>query len=210
MTKVQILPGIDPKKYFPDTRYILIYGFSVGDRHYFRFDDPLSMGYDRALKTLVYYKEIDMNVDRDLIKAHTEAFDNVLKQPVITIDSLIELKKLNDQLAARLVLPKEPDLAYKLAAVVFFDQYENPDIYEFKYGEAKIRNWKKNTELKDFFLSKPIRELIPYLQYAEENIESFSRMTAQHTSEYLENLFKQLSPGQRQTLKDKFNLSPAA
>lgn len=210
MNKVAILPGIDPKKYFPDARYVLLYGFSVGDRHYFRFDDPLSMGYDRALKTLVYYKEIDMNVDRALIKAHTEAFTNVLMKPAITIDTLIELKKLNDQLAARLELPKEPDLVYKLASIVFFDQFENPNIYEFKYGEGKIRYWKKNTDIKDFFLQTPIRELIPYLPYAAENLETFSRMITSETADYLDNLSKLLSPEQKQILKDKFNLSPAA
>ncbi len=99
---------------------------------------------------------------------------------------------------------------YKLASVVFFDQYENPDVYEFKYGENKIRFWKKDIQMKSFFLQKPLMELIPYLRFAEGNIETFSQMTSNHTNEYLESLFRLLSAEQRTILKDKLKLSPAA
>lgn len=189
---VEILKGINPKQYWPDAKHIIAYAFSIGDRHYFRFDDPLNTPYDRALKCLVYYKELDMNCDREFLKLHTKAFDKALSNTSITINTLIDLKKLNDQLKERLELPKEPELMYKLAAVVFFDQYENPYTYEFKYGENKIKAWKKNTTLTDFFLQKPLLELIPYLQYAGENLEQFSAMATkinqQHSSKILEML----------------------
>ena len=209
MIKLEIKTGINPKDFFPDAKHIIVYAFSIGDRHYFRFDDPLNTPYDRALKCLVYYKELDMNCDRAFIKAHTEAFDNALKKPSITIDTLIELKKLNDQLKQRLELPKEPDLMYKLASVVFFDQNENPTVYEFKYGENKIRAWKKNTTLTDFFLSKPLKELIPYLEHAGENLEQFSQMTEKASHQHLETLLPLLSEGQRTILRSKSNLLPA-
>lgn len=209
MIKLEIKTGINPKDFFPDAKHIIVYAFSIGDRHYFRFDDPLNTPYDRALKCLVYYKELDMNCDRAFIKAHTEAFDNALKKPSITIDTLIELKKLNDQLKQRLELPKEPDLMYKLASVVFFDQNENPTVYEFKYGENKIRAWKKNTTLTDFFLSKPLKELIPYLEHAGENLEQFSQMTEKASLQHLETISPLLSEGQRTILRSKSNLLPA-
>lgn len=208
-TKVEILTGINPKDFFPDAKHIITYAFTVGDRHYFRFDDILNMGYDRALKTLVYYKELDMNCDRDFLKAHTQAFDNALKQTQITIETLIELKKLNDQLKQRLELPKEPELMYKLASVVFFDQKENPYTYEFKYGENKIRFWKKNTTLTDFFLQRPLVELIPYLQYAGENLEQFSEMIEKTNQQHLDKILQMLSEEQKMILQGKLNLSPA-
>jgi hypothetical protein len=206
--KTEILPGINPKQFFPDAKHIIIYAFTIGDRNYFRFDDPLNIPYDRALKTLVYYKELDMNCDREYLKAHTAAFDKVLSGTKITITELVTLKQMNDQIKQRLELPKEPDLMYKLAAVVFFDQHENPMTYEFKYGENKIRFWKKNLTLTDFFLQKPLVELIPYLQYADINLEQFSRMTERATERQLAKLLPMLSEEQRQTLKNKFRLSP--
>jgi hypothetical protein len=175
MTKLEIKEGINPKQYFPNEKYMIIYAFTIGDRHYFRFDDPMNTPYDRALKCLVYWKELDMNCDRAFIKAHTEAIDNMLLKGKFTIKDLLTIKTLNDQMKQRLELPKEPDLLYKLASVVFFDQFENPIVYEFKYGESKIRHWKKETELTDFFLSRPLRELIPYLENYGENLQMYFR-----------------------------------
>jgi hypothetical protein len=207
--KVEIKKGINPKSFFPDAKHIITYGFTIGERNYFRFDDPLNTPYDRALKTLVYYKELDMNCDRAIIKAHTEAFDNVLKQSSINIDSLMQLKGLNDQLKQRLELPKETELMYKLASVVFFDQFENPYVYEFKYGENKIRSWKKTTTLTDFFLQKPLLELIPYLQFAGENLEQFSQMTKEATQQHLDKIYPLLSDEQKTILQSKLNSSAA-
>ena len=202
-SKIKILTGINPKDYFKDAKHIITYAFTIGERHYFRFDDPLNTPYDRALKTLVYYKELDMNCDREFIKAHTEAFDNALKQPSINIDTLVELKQLNDQLKARLELPKEPELMYKLASVVFFDQSENPYVYEFKYGVNKIKAWKKETTLEDFFLQKPLVELIPYLQFAGENLKQFSEMTEKINQQHLDKILPMLSDIQKMTLLNK-------
>ncbi len=207
--KVEIKKGIDPKSFFPDAKHIIVYGFTIGERHYFRFDDPLNTPYDRALKCLVYYKELDMNCDRAFIHAHTQAFDNALSKQTITINTLMELKKLNDQLKQRLLLPKEPDLMYKMAAVTYFDQHENPYTYEFKYGENKIRFWKKTTSLTDFFLQKPLLELIPYLQHAGENLEQFSQMTQKVTHQHLDNLLPLLSEEQKMILQGNLGLSPA-
>lgn len=202
-SKMKILTGINPKDFFPAAKHIITYAFSIGERHYFRFDDPLNTPYDRALKTLVYYKELDMNCDRAFITAHTQAFDNALKQTSINIDTLVELKQLNDQLKARLELPKEPELMYKLASVVFFDQSENPYVYEFKYGVNKIKAWKKETTLEDFFLQKPLVELIPYLQFAGENLKQFSEMTEKTNQQHLDKILPMLSDIQKMTLQGK-------
>lgn len=205
--KLEIRTDIDPKKFFPDEKHIIAYAFTIEKRHYFRFDEPLSTGYDRALKCLVYYKEMEMNIDREFIKAHTQAIDNIFLRKTLTIDDLMDIRKLNNQLKQRLELPKEPDLMYKLAAVVFFDQFENPNVYEFKYGEKKIAFWKKSTTLTDFFLQMPLMELIPYLKHAGENLVQFSEMTERSTKEHLDNLLPFLSNEQKTTLIGAFRSS---
>lgn len=207
--KLEIKEGINPKEFFPDSKHIIVYGFTIGDRHYFRFDDVLNIPYDRALKCLVYWKELDMNCDTAFLKAHTEAIDNMLSKSKLTIKDLITFSTLNNQLKQRLVLPKEPDLLYKFASVVFFDQHENPIVYEFKYGESKIRAWKKNTTLHDFFLSKPLQELIPYLVHAGENLQMFSQMAEKASQQHLDNLLPLLSSDQKTILLSRLKLSPA-
>lgn len=203
MQEVEVLAGIDPKKFFPESKHIIMYAFTIGERHYFRFDDALNTPYDRALKCLVYYKELDMNCDRVFLKAHTEAIDNILMRQRLTIADLMDVRMLNEQMKQRLVLPKEPDLMYKLASVVFFDQFESPTVYEFKYGENKIKHWKKNISLTAFFLSKPLQELIPCLTHYGENLEQYSRMVQKETTQHLDNLLPLLSEEQKMTLLSK-------
>lgn len=201
--KVEIKTDIKAKEFFPNAKHIIMYAFSIGEYHYFRFDDPLNTPYDRALKCLVYWKELDMNCDRPFLLAHAQAFQNTLTKVPLNLTHMVELKQLNDQLLQRLDLPKEPELMYKLASVVFFDQHENPSVYEFKYGINKIKYWKKNTTLTDFFLQMPIMELIPYLKFAGENLEQFSQMTVKVTSQHLDKLSPLLSDIQRMTLLSK-------
>ncbi len=209
MLKVEKRKDVNPKDYFKDSKHIIVYAFSIGERHYFRFDDVFNIPYQRGLQCIVYYKELGMNVDAEFLVAHTQAFDNALKQPKITIDTLIELKKLNDQLKQRMSLPKEPELMYKLASVVYFDQNERPEVYEFKYGENKIKSWKQNVSMQSFFLSKPLRELIPYLEHAGADLITFSRLTEKATKEHLDNLLPMLSEEQRIAFTGKSALSLA-
>jgi hypothetical protein len=207
MIKLEILKGINPKKFFPEATKIIVYAFTIGDKHYFRFDDIINIPYQRGLQTLVYYKEMDMNCDRDFLKAHCQAIEDLFKKEQLNIDTLLDIRNLGRQLSARLELPKEPDLMYKFASVVYFDQTENPANYEFKYGEGKIRFWKKNLSLQSFFLSKPLRELIPYLRHAGENLQQFSLLIENETKNQWETILGQLSEEQRTIYKDKLKLS---
>jgi hypothetical protein len=201
--KVEIKAGINPKEFFPNSKHIIIYAFSLGDYHYFRYDDPLNTPYQRALQCLVYWRELGMNCDADFLLAHTQAFDNVFSATKMTTKDLVALVDLNNQLKARLQLPKEPDLMYKLASVVFFDQKENPENYEFPYGINKIKFWKKNTSLTDFFLQRPIMELIPYLNYAGENLQQFSQMIQEQTAQHSAKISPLLSDIQRMTFLNR-------
>lgn len=170
---VEIKAGIEPKKFFPHTKHIIEYAFTIGKQHYFKFAEHLNLPYERALSCLVFYRELDLNISRDELLQHAEAINRILLANPINV---FKIKELNDLLLQRLNLPKDTELMYKLASVVYFDQSESPEVYEYMYGKKKIDFWKANTTLTDFFLSKPLRELIPYIDYAGENIDTFSRM----------------------------------
>ena len=204
---IEIKKNISPKKYFPDAKHIINYAFSIGSKHYFRYNDHLNIPYERALSCLVYYKEVEMNCDSSFLEAHVQAVNNILLGNPINI---FKIKQLNDQLAQRLKLPKDSELMYKLASVVFFDQDENPQVYEWAYCAKKIELWKQNTSLTDFFLQKPLQELIPYLQHAGENLDEFSRLIEETGNKHWDSLLTSLSEEQRTTLSVKRNLSPAA
>jgi hypothetical protein len=54
-------------------------------------------------------------------------------------------------LAQRLKLPKDTELLYKLASVVYFDKEESPEVYDFEYAKKKIAFWKESASLVIFF-----------------------------------------------------------
>jgi hypothetical protein len=206
-SSVEIRGDIDPKKYFPNAKYIINYAFSIGKKHYFRFAEHLNIPYERGLSTLVFYREMEMNTDREYLQAHADAVNNILRQNPIDV---FQIKLLNDQLQQRLQLPKDTELMYKLASVVFFDQEENPDVYEFEYGNKKIAFWKEAADLNDFFLRKPMGELIPYLRYVGRNLSTFSKMIESANKRHLANLSVHLSEKQKMKLNGRKSSSPAA
>lgn len=207
MSSVKVLENIEPKTYWPNTRHIIEYCFSIGKKHYFKFADMLNVPYERALSCLVYYREVDMNIDRDFLTQHLQAVDGVLKSNPIDI---FKIKALNDQLLTRLQLPKDVELMYKLASVVYFDQEESPEVYEWEHGKKKIAFWKENASLKDFFLSKPLKELIPYIEFAGENLETFSQMIRDVNKAHSANLSAILSDSSKTKSNVKKDSSLAA
>lgn len=190
--------NINPKEYFPDSKYIIEYAFSIGDKHYFRFSDPFNIPAKRALTTITFYREVELNIDRAYLKAHCEAVINCLtptsERPTIEAGKALELERL---LLTRSGLPPHSELVYKLASVVFFDQHEMPAQYEYEYAKKKIAFWKTDVTMTDFFLQMPLLKLIPSLTRAAENLEAYNdyihQLNQMHNSRIRESLSRQQS-----------------
>ena len=203
--EIEFLKDIDPKKYFPESKYIIEYSFSLGDRHYFKFHDSFNIPSARALTTIVFYSELDLNFDRSFAEAATDAAIGCLKPKVdengdlsIDVENATKVLRMMKQ---RLAMPKETELMYNLAAVVFFDQYENPNNYEYGYGQEKKQYWKQHCGLDVFFSALPIVQLMPYLEHARENLIAFDRMVKEQNQFDLTLLREKLSSEQWTTLK---------
>jgi cell shape-determining protein MreC len=80
-----------------------------------------------------------------------QAFKNILAKTPFKSTDLFELMKLNNQLSERLEFIYDTDLVYKLASVVYFDEKENPEDYDWTYNQKKIDKWKKDKSINDFF-----------------------------------------------------------
>lgn len=198
----------DIKDLFPGINHMIKHAFTINGREFYQFDDTFNLPYERGLTCLLFYREIGMNVDDDYLSAHCNAMDNLFKPADGKID-IYKLKGLNDQLMQRLKLPKDPELVYKLASVVFFDKMENPKTYEFPYNAEKINFWKEHAG-SSFFLQMPVQELIPFLKQYEENVETYVSMMQKVNQSHLESLSESLSPALRATLKTLNVLSPVA
>jgi hypothetical protein len=188
---LKINNDINPKDYFPDSKFIIVYAFTLEkdgkEIHYFKFDDPFNIPAQRALSTVKYYREVDQKITSDLLRESLTAINNYLTPT--TADPRFELGKAQqilNILLYRLDLPPDTDLIYSLAAVVYFDQFENPLIYEYNYAQTKIKSWQNggSTPL-DFFSLLPIRTLVPYLEHAGENLQAFDDLAKSVKQEHI-------------------------
>lgn len=163
----------DPKKVFPASHHIIKPAFTIAGTDYYQFDDIFNLPYERGLMALAIYEETRMNCNREYLEKHVEVMDELLHSRNIDI---FKINQLNEQLKERLNIAFNTSLLYKLASVVFFDKNENPSLYEPEYCDKKIEFWKEHRGMTDFFLQKPLLELIPFLQSVDFDLETYSQM----------------------------------
>jgi len=108
--------------------------------------------------------------------------------------------KLNNQLSERLEFIYDTDLVYKLASVVYFDEKENPEDYDWTYNQKKIDKWKKDKSINDFFLTMPIADLVPFLKDFNMNFDSYSQVQMEQTTQHLAGICTNLLEVQKQDL----------
>jgi hypothetical protein len=133
-----------------------------------------------------------MKCTKGYLVKHTQAVKNLLAKPKFTTNDLFEIAKLNNQLSERLEFIYDTDIVYKLASVVYFDENENPEDYDWTYCIKKIEKWKKDKSINDFFLSMPIAELIPFLKDFNLNFDSYSQIQMEQTNLHLANILSNL------------------
>jgi len=167
------------KKEFPDITFPIAEAFSMNGITYYTFglekDSAFNIPYERALKTITFYNEMARRVDDEYLELHIKAQDEIFRSQNIDI---YKLHRLNENLKSLREFQLHPDLVYKLASVVYFDDNEDPRSYDHAYNQKKIDLWKKTIPMHDFFYSAPILSLIPFLKDSEVNLEEYSKVVA--------------------------------
>lgn len=180
---------LNPKTVFLNARDIIDYAFTVGDTDYYEFNDFNNVPCERGFNCLAFYNELQTRCSRDYLLAFSTALDNVLNAKTI---KLTDVFKLNQQLKERLEMLFETEIAYKLCSVVFFDGSENPYRYDYKHGLKKASLF-KDTPIDDFFFSKPIVKLMPYISSWSKDFQEYCQMTNQITTKHIQDISTILS-----------------
>lgn len=173
------------KDVFPDIKRKIVLAFTLNDITYYQFDNELNIPCERALKRITFYAEATMRVDYEYLNAHVQACEDIFNSQKIDI---YKLKLYNDYLRDRLKWILDTDIVYKLASIVYFDDTEDPEDYDFEYNQKKIALWKKSMKVHDFFYSAPILALIPHLKDVQVNLEEYSQYTAQAKEQMLQSI----------------------
>jgi hypothetical protein len=177
--------------------------FTVGGIDYYELENIFNLPYQRALEAIAIYEENRMKITYEYLKAHTKAIDNIFALQKFGLKEFGKLNQLNEQMKERLEFVVDTDLVYKLASVVYFTKDENPYTYDGKVAINKIKAWKEAKGLNDFFLSKPIINLLPYLRDCDMNFQVYSEVTSPSTLKHLENILSNLSAEQKEIYTDK-------
>lgn len=199
MSKFHILPESErknPKEVFPNALSIIEYAFNIENIQYFQFQDFNQTPMNRAFNALSFFNELDRRCTREFLQAHCAAVDNLINDTKAI--KLTEIVKLNLQLKERLDFLFEPDIAYKLCSVVFFDSTENPHRYEYKKGLEKAAIF-RDCPIEDFFLSQPISRFVPPMILSTNDFQTSCEVLTKITKQQLANISTMLSDQQMKT-----------
>jgi len=158
---------------------------------YFELQDILEIPCQRAFAIRDIFEELQMRCTREFLQAHCTAVNNILINPKSI--NIPELAKLNMQLQERLDLIIDTEIIYKLSAVYYFTENENPYNFNWKYGYEKIVQWKKNDDKLAFFLLPPVKKLANLSILLEDDLNNYLRVVRKITQKHLADIFTNLS-----------------
>lgn len=156
-----------------NSSYRVEHAFTCGGIKYYKFSNQLDAPAGRQMAALGIYDEIEMRCDKKFLVDYCNAAEKIMSQPKINIQ---QLALLNAHLKERLDLVPLPEFVYKLASVIYFDNNEPIAEYDYDYNQKKIEHWKAHGGTLDFFMTTPLRHMMPSLGMRIEDIKTFSLM----------------------------------
>ena len=156
-----------------DIRHKVEVAFKVKGKSYYRFIDDHQIPTGRYKYIYAALKEVDLRMNLETLQNYVNEIKKVLnggdKKNLVSMESLWRVT-LN--LESRISLAFEPASVERLAAVLFFDETEDLRTYDKKHGDDKIKYWKDNN-VKDFFLTMPIIELLGLKNISLTSLEEY-------------------------------------
>ena len=192
------IPTLTPKVWKLDEGHVVEPAFKSGDTQYYMLKDSFNSFCMRALTGIAAYEEWEMRCDRNYLDTFAKALDAAINNPnAIRIQDLVVLKmQLDDRL--NFALPTM-EVVYRFASVVFFDENESPYRYDEVYNREKIERWKKDMDIPAFFLTVPIKTLIPLPVISEIDLKTYYQTLELVDKKHLSDLQEIISSRQRKT-----------
>lgn len=183
------------------------HGFSADGVAYFHFTDTFNIPVERAMDALHIYQEFKNRTDDEFLKAHCSAKQELYKKNPIDV---FALKKLDDQLQERLEMALPPSrIIERMSSVYYFDESENPYKFDRAHGDKKIKAWREadaegeivnadgEKESLDFFLSMPIKDLIPSFDLSNIDFQNYLKIADMMDGIHLQTIYRNLSSVQQ-------------
>lgn len=166
----------------PDLLGVIEYSFTCSGVDYYTFSDSYKIPIGRYKYVASYFREMELCMDKNTLTQYIAELKKCLNAEKRKID-LEGAWRIILNMESRSKLAFEPSLVKKLASVVYFDKSEDLSTFSEKYGDQKIQSWDKSGTY-DFFLTRPISELIGMKNISITSLEEY----IQTTGEILKNL----------------------
>lgn len=167
----------------------IIEAFKFGGVQYYQFYDFFSAPSERTFSAISFFEEMRMRCTREFLLAHLKAREAIMSDTK-GID-ISKMSKMDTQLAERLEWIIEPYTFLKFCSVVYFDKHENPFKYNHKYNVKKIQKWKDAGV--DFFLLPATRNLLPFMNLSEKDLQVYLMTVEKMTQAHLDTISMMLS-----------------
>lgn len=152
--------------------------FILNGKKYYQCATAMELAAGRGIQAMLIYDEFRQKCDKEYLDKHIRATELLLKgaNGVVTMDHLMQIRTINNNLKERVDLVGMPDHVFKLASVYFWDESESPYYYDYEYNKRKIEEWKAFPDALSFFLTKPLKEYLPFLESDEMNAETYLKI----------------------------------
>lgn len=167
----------------PEFSGMIEVAFTTKGRTFYRFKDDMRMPFSRYQVMQTFFVGYELRMDYNLFKAFLEEIEKDLNGTRGNVNigrAMITIEKMK----ARAELAFDPEQAYNIASVVYFDDTEDLFKYDAEHNKKKIQSWKE-AKMIDFFYTKPLSELL--------NLSSFSKTDLQNYLEEVGQLLEDLT-----------------
>lgn len=156
----------------PDYAPMVEEAFVCGTKRFYRFKEEYRMSTGRYKYYYAALREVDLRASLETLTNYVNALESALnggKKGTINLGGLWEIL-IN--LKNRLKLAFEPAGVKNLAAIAYFDETEDLTTFDAEYGKKKIKLWEDHN-IHDFFLTKPIGELLNLSGTSIESLQDY-------------------------------------
>ncbi len=134
--------------------------------------------------------EADLRITVKLLKDYVAELQKLLNPVPGGIINLTKIGQLVINLGTHVDLEFSPMTIKKLASVVYIDETEDVRDFDEEYGDNKIKFWEENG-VYDFFLTKPIGELLNVSNTSEESLMKFIKTISETEKDLISELYSQ-------------------
>ena len=149
------------------------FAFEAGGVNFYRFIDQYMMPTGRYKWLYAALREADLRMSREMLLEYIQSMKKAIKGEKNKID-LEQVWRTLFNMETRLALAFEPEGIKKLASITYFTEDEILSTWDPKEGKKKVELWNKSGTY-DFFLSKPIGELLKLSDSSITSLETYLR-----------------------------------